>query len=227
MNKDFLFACRVCHCPLVAAPADRGATIDCPNCSAAQNIPADPNFGANPSTYLSDLELLGALPRDSSHRHLMLRRVRIRRNTRGEAVRSEIPAIIGALSRSNAPGENVEMLKKEAEELREQLMERDRQLAEWQTCHDSVERELKRASDRAAAFQTKINATSNELAQARAELSKARAEAEANRKANEALNRQLQGILKANQSKPAAVVAEAKPAAKRKSGHKTTGELAA
>jgi hypothetical protein len=228
VNKDFLFACRVCHCPLVAANGDRGAAIDCPNCSAGQSIPIDPAFGASPSTYISDLELLGTGSGDSSgQRHLMLRRVRVRRNSDGQTVRSEVPAILAALPRGIAPGEDFQSIKLEVDALREQLAERDRQLAEWQTCHETVDRELKRASERASALQSKINATSNELAQARSELAKARSEAEANRKANEALNRQLQGILKANQIQPPTVAETSQAAPKRKPGHKAPGELAA
>lgn len=157
----------------------------------------------------------------------MLRRVRVRRDLQGEVVRSEKLTIVTASARGGTPSEKIESLRKEAQALKEQLGERDRQLAEWQTCRESVERELKRASDRAAVLQQKINATSNELAQARTELAKARAEAEANRKANEALNRQLQGILKANHGHPAPVAPAARPAAKRKPGHKAPGELAA
>lgn len=157
----------------------------------------------------------------------MLRRVRVRRDSQGEVVRNDGPAIVTASARGGTPSEKIQSLRKETETLREQLAERDRQLAEWQTCHESVERELKRASDRAAALQQKINATSNELAQARTDLAKARGEAEANRKANEALNRQLQGILKANHGQPAPVAPAARPAAKRKPGHKAPGELAA
>jgi septal ring factor EnvC (AmiA/AmiB activator) len=157
----------------------------------------------------------------------MLRRVRIRRDAKGETVRSEVPAILKALPQGGTPAPDPFAYKMEADSLREQLADRDLQLAEWQTCHESVERELKRASERASALQSKINATSNELAQARTELAKARSDAEANRKANEALNRQLQGILKANQSKPPTVATPPKAAPKRKSGHKTPGELAA
>jgi septal ring factor EnvC (AmiA/AmiB activator) len=157
---------------------------------------------------------------------LVLRRVRVRSSAIEEAVHLEVPDTPVDVPHSGSP-EKPEENKAEIESLREQLAERDRQLEEWQTCHESVEREFQRASDRAVALQSKINATSNELAQARSELAKARSEADANRKANEALNRQLQGILKANQSKPPAVAVPAKPAAKRKPGHKAPGELAA
>jgi septal ring factor EnvC (AmiA/AmiB activator) len=125
------------------------------------------------------------------------------------------------------PGEDVESLKLEVNTLRELLAERDRQLSEWQTCHDSVEREFKRSRDRKSALQSKINSTSNELARIRADLAKARAEAEAHRKANEALNRQLQGILKANQGKPSPITPEANPSSNRKPDDKPPGELAA
>jgi septal ring factor EnvC (AmiA/AmiB activator) len=158
---------------------------------------------------------------------MMLRRVRLRRDAQGGVVRSEVPAILASLPQCAAPKEDIDAIKKEAGALREQLAERDRQLAEWQTCHESVERELKRASQRASTLQMKINETSNELARTRADLNKARTEAEAHRKANEALNRQLQGILKANQGKPTSFPPEARPAGKRKSGDKPPGELAA
>jgi len=135
--------------------------------------------------------------------------------------------IFANLPEGIAPAEDIESIKLEAHTLRELVVERDRQLAEWHTCHETVERELKRASDREAALQTKINATANELALARADLNKVRAEADAHRKANEALNRQLQEILKANKGKPSPVSPKTKPAAHRKSGDKPPGELAA
>jgi septal ring factor EnvC (AmiA/AmiB activator) len=149
----------------------------------------------------------------------LLRRVRAPRDT--ISLTDHDTDFVETPDRSTTPVES------ELEALRELLAERDRQLAEWQTCHDSVERELKRASLRASALQSKINATSNELAQARTELAKARGDADANRKANEALNRQLQVILKTNQNSPPTVAASAKPASKRKSSHKALGELAA
>lgn len=188
----------------------------------------DPNFGSNPSTYLSDLDLIGVATGGSSNRNrLLLRRVRVRRDAAGEVVREKVAAVLGRLSHGRPTRENVDAMKAELASLREQLAERDRQLAEWQTCHESVERELKRVSDREAAFQAKINATSNELAQARTELAKARTEASANRKANEALNRQLQGILKANQNKPAPLIPQPRIPVRRKPGQKPPGELAA
>jgi septal ring factor EnvC (AmiA/AmiB activator) len=177
---------------------------------------------------MSDLELLGVtVGEPSNRRQLMLRRARVRRDAAGEVVRNEVPAFLSRLSKGSRPPENIDAIKAEAANLREQLAERDRQLAEWQTCHESVERELKRASERAAALQAKINATSNELAQARTELAKARVEAEANRKANEALNRQLQVILKASKGNPTPVTPPVRPPTKRKPGHKPPGELAA
>jgi hypothetical protein len=227
VNKDFLFACRVCHCPLVAAGGDRGATIDCPNCEADQHIPMDPSFGVNPSLYISDVEILGTSTSESSIQRIMLRRVRLRRDANGEIVRCEVQSILADLPQGIEPGEDIDAIKREANSLRELLAERDRQLAEWHTCHETVERELKRASDGAAALQTKINTTSNELARTRADLNKARAEADAHRKANEALNRQLQGILKTNKGNPSPVSPKNKPTAHRKSGDKPPGELAA
>jgi len=228
VNKDFLFACRVCHCPLVASAIDRGATIECPNCSASQSIPKDPTFGVNPSTYLNDVDILtrGSVG-SPHHRHLMLRRIRLKRNADGEVLRCDVPAILKSLPAAGEVPEDIDSLRQQATTLREDLADRDRQLEEWQTCHDSVERELRRASQLAASLQSKINTTSNELAQVRVELAKSRAEAEASRKANEALNRQLQSILKANQSKPATVLAAAKSLPKRKPGVKAPGELAA
>jgi hypothetical protein len=190
----------------------------------------DPKFGANPSLYLSDANLIPASTSDSessSPQFPMLRRVRLRRDADGRIIRSDVPAILANLPLGVAPSEDIEALKLEASTLRELLAERDRQLLEWQTCHDSVEREFKRSSDRKSALQSKINSTSNELARTRADLAKARAEAEAHRKANEALNRQLQGILKANQGKPSPITPETKPAAKRKPDDKPPGELAA
>lgn len=148
----------------------------------------------------------------------MLRRVRVRRDAKGEVVRGGVPSILANLPHG---------AETEVNTLSEQLAQRERELAEWQTCHESVERELKRASGRESALQSKINATSNELAQARTELAKARTEAEASRKANEALNRQLQGILQARQSKPTPVASKVEPAARRKSGDKPRSELAA
>jgi len=189
----------------------------------------DPTFGANPTSYFSDLDIIELSSGDEpAERPPLLRRVRVRREAHEETIPTEFSdGVAVVLSDLGQQGEIPDETHTELESLREQLAERDRQLAEWQTCHETVEREFKRASDRAAALQSKINATSNELAQARSELAKARSEAEANRKANEALNRQLQGILKANQSKPPAVAVPAKPAAKRKPSHKAPGELAA
>jgi septal ring factor EnvC (AmiA/AmiB activator) len=178
--------------------------------------------------YISDVEILGTSSAGSSTaRTILLRRVRLRRDAHGEIVRCEVDSILADLPQGIEPHEDIEAIKQEANSLRELLAERDRQLAEWHTCHETVERELKRASDGAAALQTKINATSNELARTRADFNKARAEADAHRKANEALNRQLQEILTTQKRNPSPVSPKTKPAAHRKPGDKPPGELAA
>jgi septal ring factor EnvC (AmiA/AmiB activator) len=219
LNTDFLFACRVCHSPLLAAVTDRGAVVDCPNCAGVQAIPTDPSFGSNPSSYLSDAALVGD---SETHRtRPLLRRVRLRRDTQGRVLVAQVPAAEWRTLHCGAkPPDDSDRLKAELETLRQKVAEQERLLAEWQTCHDSVERELKRSSARAKALQAKINEASNELAQARHDLKKARTEADNTRKANDALNRQLQTVLKASRTK-------AQPPPKQKSAEKPSGEMAA
>jgi chromosome segregation ATPase len=225
VNTDFLFACRVCHSPLLAAAADRGAVVDCPNCAGSQALPADPSFGSNPATYLSDAALLGD-SQGSRQQRPLLRRARPKLDAEGRTVKAEVPAW-RTLHFGAEPPDDSAHLRAEIEKLQAKVAEQDRLLSEWQTCHDSVERELTRASARAQALQAKINETSNELAQTRHELKKARTEADSARKSNDALNRQLQTVLKASRTKAQAAKEPAKATAKRKSGGNPPGEAAA
>jgi hypothetical protein len=228
VNTDFLFACRVCHSPLLAAAADRGAVVDCPNCAGIQAIPTDLSFGSNPSSYLSDAALLGDSEPNPAQQRPLIRRVRLKRDAQGRVLIAQVPAADWRTLHCGAtPPDDPSKLLTELETLRQRVAEQDRLLAEWQTCHDSVERELQRASARAKALQTKINEASNELAQARHDLKKARTEADATRKANDALNRQLQAVLKAGRMKKEAPAEPGKNPTKPKSGGKPPGEMAA
>jgi len=220
---DLIFHCRACSGPLAASAADAGAVFDCPHCGAVQAIANHSEFGAPASAIYTEAFLLGETdgegPLSTSP---PLRRARLQRGDDGQIIREsapDSPAISWreSLSQWVASAETAWVaLEKQNEQLRDQVADRDRLLAEWQTCYESVEREHSKSRERKKQLQLQINSASNELAQARHELTRLKAEADALRKANEALNRQLQTYLREDQRRAREAALEKSPAPRRR-----------
>jgi hypothetical protein len=219
---DLIFHCRVCSGPLAASAADAGAVFDCPHCGAAQAIASHAEFGAPASAIYTEAFLLGETDGDGLvTTSLPLKRARLHRGDDGQPVRtsesdSRATSWRQSLSQLMASAEEAwALLEQQNQQLREQLADRDRLLAEWQTCYESVEREHSKSRERKAQLQLQINAASNELAQARHELTRLKTEADGLRKANEALNRQLQIYLRQDQLRARETAREKSPGPQR------------
>jgi hypothetical protein len=203
---DLIFHCQVCQGPLVASDRDCGVVYDCPHCGSSQVIPVEADFG-KPSSVFFNEDTCAACTSDPSGDtpRFTLKRAYLRRTPEGELIRAALPSSpaepreeSAAISPAPLASEHeLQSLRQEIGALREKVSEQDPKLEEWQTCYESVEREIARASERHAALQARYAAVANDLAQARHELAKVRAEADGLRKANEALTRQLQAMIRA------------------------------
>jgi hypothetical protein len=220
---DLIFHCQVCQGPLVASDHDCGIVYDCPHCGSSQVIPVEADFGKPASAVFNEDTYSACTPDPNGDTlRFTLKRVYLRRTPGGELIRAALPSSPTAPRKESAAispaplasEHELQSLRQEISTLREKLSEQDPKLQEWQTCYESVEREIAKASERRAALQARYAAAANDLAQTRHELAKVRAEADGLRKANEALTRQLQAMIRARPGPASASVPS--PEAKKK-----------